>query len=129
MTTRRADEDIEAAVGHYLGEGATDAAVAFVDALEDAKVLIGDYPQLGSTRLAAETGIPEMRTLALRRFPYLAFYTDDADAVRVHRVLHTARDIPLCGVVSRRRCAATSSWTNKISGTCDRNAAPSLPLT
>ena len=94
VTTRRADEDIEAAVDHYLDEGAAEAALAVVDAREDAKVLISGYPQLGSTRLASETGIPEMRTIALRRFPYLAFYTDDADAVRVHRVLHTSRDIP-----------------------------------
>lgn len=94
VTTRRADEDIEAALGHYLSQAATNAALAFVDALEDAKVLIGEHPQLGSTRLASEMDIPEMRTLALRRFPYLAFYTDDADAVRIHRVLHTARDIP-----------------------------------
>ena len=94
VTTKRADQDIEAALDHYLGEGANDAALALVDALEDTKVLIGEHPQLGSTRLAAETDIPEMRTLALRRFPYLAFYTDDADAVRIHRVLHTARDIP-----------------------------------
>jgi toxin ParE1/3/4 len=94
MTTRRADEDIEAALSHYLGQGATDAALALVDALEDAKVLIGEHPQLGSTRLGSEMDIPEMRTIALRRFPYLAFYTDDADAVRIHRVLHTARDIP-----------------------------------
>lgn len=94
VTTRRADEDITAAVEYYLGQGAATAALAFVDALEDAKVLIGEHPQLGSMRLGAEVDIPEIRTLALRRFPYLAFYTDDVDAVRVHRVLHTTRDIP-----------------------------------
>lgn len=94
ITTRRADEDIEAAVDHYLDEDAADAASAFVDALEDAKLLISEFPQLSSARLASETGIAEMRTIALRRLPDLACYTDDADAVRIHRVLHTARDIP-----------------------------------
>ncbi|MGM7669707.1 type II toxin-antitoxin system RelE/ParE family toxin [Microbacterium sp. A93] len=94
VTTRRADEDIAAAIEHYLGQGAPTAALAFVDALEDAKVLMGEHPQLESTRLAAEVDIPELRTMALRRFPYLTLYTDDGDAVRVHRVLHTARDIP-----------------------------------
>jgi toxin ParE1/3/4 len=94
VTTRRADEDIAAAVEHYIGQGASAAALAFVDALEDAKVLIGEHPHLGSTRLGSEVGIPEMRSVPLRRFPYLAFFTSDADAVRVHRVLHTARDIP-----------------------------------
>lgn len=82
------------AIDHYLGEGAADAALALVDALGDVKTLMGEHPQLGSTRLAAKADIPEMRTLGLRRFPYVAFCTEDDDAVRVHRVLHTARDIP-----------------------------------
>ena len=94
MTTKRADQDIEVALDHYLGEGANDVALALVGALEDTKVLIGEHAQLGSVRLAAETDITEMRTLALRRFPYLAFYTDDTDVVHIHRVLHTAGDIP-----------------------------------
>ncbi|MFC7402090.1 type II toxin-antitoxin system RelE/ParE family toxin [Citricoccus sp. GCM10030269] len=94
MTTRRADEDIATAIEHYLGQGVTTAALAFVDSLEDTKVLIGEHPQLGSTRLASAVDLPELRAMALRRFPYLVFYTDDSDVVRVHRVLHTARDIP-----------------------------------
>ena len=94
VTTRRADEDVAAAVDHLVDQGATKAALNFVDALEDATVLIGEHPRLGSTRLGSEVGIPELRTTAVRMFPYLVFYTNDDDAVRVHRVLHTARDIP-----------------------------------
>ena len=93
VTTRRADEDVAAAVDHFVGHGATKAALKFVDAREDAKVLIGEHPQLGSNRLGFEVGIPELRTTAVRRFPYLVFFTNGDDAVRVHRVLHTARDI------------------------------------
>lgn len=94
VTTRRADEDIAAAIEYYIGQGVPTAALALVDALEDAKILMGEHPHLGSTRFAGELDIPELRTMALRRFPHLAFYTDDADSVRVHRLLHTGRDIP-----------------------------------
>lgn len=94
VTTRRADEDIAAAVEHYADQDAIEAALNFVDALKDVVALIGEHPQLGSTRLGSEAGIPELRTTVMRKFPYLVFFTDDDDAVRVHRVLHTARDVP-----------------------------------
>ena len=95
VTTRRANEDIDSAVEHYLAEGAADTALAFVDALEKARDLLGSQPSIGSPRFAVELGMPELRGLALQKFPYVAFYTDDSDAVRIHRILHTRRDIPM----------------------------------
>lgn len=94
VTTRQADTDIESAIDHYLGQGAPQAALGFADTLEDAKVLLSEHPHLGSPRFAVETNIPEIRALALRRFPYIAFYTENTDTIRIHRVLHTAQDIP-----------------------------------
>jgi len=94
VTSRRADSDIESAVDHYLDEGAHEAALDFVDSLDDARSLISAHPTLGSSRFAVETGIDGLRSFALRRFPFVLLYTDDADAVRVHRVLHTSRDLP-----------------------------------
>lgn len=94
VTTRRADEDIEAAVDHYVGEGAVDAALDFVAALEQASDLLARHPAVGSTRFADDTDIDELRALAVQKFPYVVFYTVDADAVRVHRVLHASRDLP-----------------------------------
>lgn len=94
VTTRQADADIEAAIDHYLSQGAAEAAWGFVEILEDTKMLLSEHPHLGSTRFAVETTIPEIRALALQRFPYIAFYTEHIDTIRIHRVLHTARDIP-----------------------------------
>ena len=94
VTTRRADEDIAAAVEHYAGEGAIDAALDLIDAFADATRILVEHPSIGSPALAVATGIAELRSFALARFPYALVYTDDADAVRVHRVLHTSRDIP-----------------------------------
>jgi toxin ParE1/3/4 len=56
---------------------------------------ISEHASIGSPRFAVELAITELRTVALRRFPYLLFYTEDADAVRVHRVLQTRRDLPV----------------------------------
>lgn len=94
VTTRRADEDIHNAVAYYLEVAARDSALHFIDELENAKDLLAEHPSIGSARFAVETAISELRGLALSRFPYVVFYTEDPDAIRVHRVLHTSRDIP-----------------------------------
>jgi toxin ParE1/3/4 len=94
VTTRRADEDIDNAVSHYLAEGHDDAALAFVDELEKARRLLGEHPSFGSQRIAVQTGIPELRGLTLQQFPDIVLYSEDADVVRIHRLLHTSRDIP-----------------------------------
>jgi toxin ParE1/3/4 len=46
----RADQDVQEAVDHYLGEGALQAASGFVDALEQALRHIGLQPATGSPR-------------------------------------------------------------------------------
>lgn len=94
VTTRRADQDIDDAITYYVDAGARDAALGFVDALEKAKDLLEEHPSIGSARFATETDIPDLRGVPLQRYPYIAFCTDDSDAVRVHRVLHTSRDMP-----------------------------------
>ncbi|MGH3691401.1 MAG: type II toxin-antitoxin system RelE/ParE family toxin [Microbacterium sp.] len=93
VTTRRADEDIDGAVTRYLGEAGPRVAIAFIDDLQSAMSRIASYPSLGSARFELVTEIPDIRAFPLRNHPYLAIYTDDPDAVRVHRVLHTRRDI------------------------------------
>lgn len=94
VTTKHADEDIDEAAAQYRLDGGVDVAVRFADALEGAVRVISEFPSIGSTRFATELGIDDLRVQALGRFPDLIFYTDDADAVRVHRVLHEKRDIP-----------------------------------
>ncbi|WP_017202960.1 type II toxin-antitoxin system RelE/ParE family toxin [Microbacterium algeriense] len=93
VTSRRADEDIDGAVTHYLGEAGSQIAIAFIDDLQHAMSRLAAHPALGSARFESVTEIPEIRAFPLRSHPYLIIYTDDPDAVRVHRVLHTRRDI------------------------------------
>ena len=95
VTSASADEDILGAIDYYVLSGAIDAASGFIDALQDAKDLIAEFPAIGSSRFALETQILVLRDVGVKRFPFIIFYTDDADAVRIHRVLHTSRDLPV----------------------------------
>lgn len=90
----RAKRDVEDAIDYYLGENAPEAALGFIDALEQAYKHIGRYPGTGSSRYAHELNLPGLRFWPLRRYPYLLFYVERSDHVDVWRVLHGQRDIP-----------------------------------
>ena len=90
----QAQQDINGAIEHYLQENAGFAALAFIDALEQAFAHLGRHPGMGSLRYSHELGLPGLRCWPLRRYPYLIFYVARADHVDVWRVLHAGRDIP-----------------------------------
>lgn len=91
----RARRDVEDAIGYYLAQGATDAALGLVAALEDAYERIGAHPGIGSTRWGDEMDLPGLRSWPLASYPFAAFYVARADHVDVWRVLHLPRDLPL----------------------------------
>lgn len=89
-----ARDDVEAAVQFYLDEGAEQAALGFLEALEKAYLHIGRNPGTGSPRYAHELDVPGLRFWKLSHFPYLVFYVEQPEHVDVWRVLHEVRDIP-----------------------------------
>jgi toxin ParE1/3/4 len=90
----QAQRDIEDAIAYYLAEGSEQAAMGFVDAIEQAFAHIGRHPTTGSPRYAHELNLPGLRCWPLKRYPYLAFYVERDDHVDVWRILHGQRDIP-----------------------------------
>ena len=90
----RARRDIDEAIEHYLTEAGEPVALAFIDALEDARHRIGEQPASGSLRHAHELDLPGLRFRTVRKFPYLVFYVERETEIDVWRVLHGARDIP-----------------------------------
>jgi toxin ParE1/3/4 len=90
----QAQRDIEDAIAYYLAEGSEQAAMGFVDAIEQALAHIGRHPDTGSPRYAHELNLPGLRCWPLKRYPYLAFYVERDDHVDVWRILHGQRDIP-----------------------------------
>ncbi len=89
-----ANRDVDEAVDHYLSDGADQAALGFIEALEHAYVHIGRHPASGSPRYAHDLNLPGLRFWQLLRYPHLVFYIERADHIDVWRVLHGQRDIP-----------------------------------
>ncbi len=87
-------QDVDEAIGYYLAEGATQAALGLVDALEHACDHLSHHPASGSQRYALELNLPGLRFWPLPCYPYLVFYIERADHVDVWRVLHAQQDIP-----------------------------------
>lgn len=89
-----ANRDVDEAIEHYLSESAEQAALGFIDALEQAYAHIARHPATGSPRYAHELNIPGLRSWSLKRYPYLVFSVEREDHIDVWRVLHGQRDIP-----------------------------------
>lgn len=90
----QARRDVDETVAFYLNEGAEQAALGFIDALETAYTHIGRHPATGSPRYAHELNLQGLRVWPLSRYPYLVFYMERPDHIDVWRVLHGQRDIP-----------------------------------
>ena len=88
-----AQSDTEAAIDHYFREAGLDVALRFIEAVEDAYRAITARPATGSPRYGDELNLPNLRSRALKRFPYLVFYVERADHIDVWRVLHAQRDM------------------------------------
>jgi tripartite-type tricarboxylate transporter receptor subunit TctC/plasmid stabilization system protein ParE len=89
----RADRDADEAIAYYLRENAPDAALGFIDALEQAYGHIGRYPESGSSRYAGVLDLPGLRAWPLKKYPHLVFYLERADHIDVWRI-HGQLDIP-----------------------------------
>ena len=89
-----ADRDVREAVEFYLAEGAPDAALKFIDVLEDAFQQLERHPAIGSTRYAHELDLPGLRCWPLKAYPHIVFYVEREDHLDVWRVLHGGRDVP-----------------------------------
>lgn len=90
----RADRDANDAVAYYLDEDSEQAALGFVDALEQAYGHISRHPATGSPRYGHELNLPGLRFWPMSHYPYLVFYVERADHIDVWRILHGHRDIP-----------------------------------
>jgi toxin ParE1/3/4 len=90
----RAEQDVDEAIDYYLSEDAPEAALGFIDALEQAYRHIGGYPDTGSSRYAGELNLPGLRFWRLKKYPYLVFYVEWSSHIDVWRVLHGMRNIP-----------------------------------
>ena len=54
IARERAEKDVDEAIDYYLSENAPEAALGFIDALEQAYRHIGGHPDTGSSRYAGD---------------------------------------------------------------------------
>ena len=90
-----ANRDIDNAIAYYLSEGAEQAALGFIDSLEQAYARIARHPASGSPGYAHELNLPGLRFWPLAHYPHLVFYIERPAHIDVWRVLHGRRDIPV----------------------------------
>jgi len=90
----RANQDVAEAIAYYVSEGAEQAALGFIDALERAYAHLSRQAATGSPRYAHELHLPGLRSWPLPRYPHLIFYVERNDHIDVWRVLHGQRDVP-----------------------------------
>ncbi|WP_083914630.1 type II toxin-antitoxin system RelE/ParE family toxin [Ilumatobacter nonamiensis] len=84
--------DLESASGYYVAEADVATAIRFVDAVEATARRIGRNPRFGSLRFAYELSVPDLRVVAVGKFPYLLFSLERETSVDVWRLLHSSRD-------------------------------------
>ena len=89
----RAQEDLAAALDHYRFEAGSEVVTRFADAVIERLNLLARQPQPGSRSHALTLDIDGLRSIQLRRFPYLFFYVEYDESVEVVRLLHNRRDI------------------------------------
>jgi toxin ParE1/3/4 len=87
--------DIDDAINHYLSENAEQAALDFIDRLEQSYSHISEYPATGSPLYAHELNLPGLRFWPITKYPQLVFYIEQSQHIDVWRVLHGERDIPV----------------------------------
>lgn len=90
----RADAEIDE-LADYIASDSLEAAMRFLDAVQQAFARIGEQPGIGSKRYAH---LPLLEGLQVWPVPgfekHLVFYVERGQYIDVLRVLHGARDIP-----------------------------------
>lgn len=83
--TREALADLDQ-ISSYLAQQNTAVAAAFLNAIESVAERLARFPAS-----AQETKMPGIRAAPVLRYPYIVFYSVEADDVVIHYVRHAAR--------------------------------------
>lgn len=88
-----AREDFVSTYRQYLLDAGPDVADRFSAVVDQAVTTISESPGVGSLRYAEILELPGLRYTAPKRFPYLIFYLEHSQLLRVERLLHASNDI------------------------------------
>lgn len=88
-----AREDFIDTYRQYLLDAGSEVANRFSDMVDEAVTTISESPAVGPLHYAEILDLPGLRYIAPQHFPYLIFYIEHPQLLRVERMLHTSSDI------------------------------------
>ncbi len=84
-----------AEIALYLGRDDPDLVGRFLEGVDETCERLAHAADAGSPFEFAPASIPDMRHVPVKHFPkHYVFYRIAGSVVRIHRVLHSARDLP-----------------------------------
>ncbi|MEK7793607.1 MAG: type II toxin-antitoxin system RelE/ParE family toxin [Candidatus Hydrogenedentota bacterium] len=87
-----AEADLDA-ISFYLAQSGLDAALRFLDKVEETTQLISQHPDVGARPAGPRSESRSTRFLRIKGFQaYLLFYEREDDSLYVIRVVHSAQD-------------------------------------
>ena len=89
-----AKKDVDKIVEDTVRDFVLDFSLKIINELEKSFIRIKKYPQLGSLRIGHKIGFEGLRSLALKKAPFIIFYLDNDESIRVFRILHQKQHIP-----------------------------------
>ena len=96
FTKRQAEKDTNE-IWFYIAQDNPQAAEAFLDAVEQASIILSITPEIGSLRYFYHPELQGLRFYPLNKFEkYLLFYraVEEEKVVEIVRIVHGARDLP-----------------------------------
>jgi toxin ParE1/3/4 len=99
---RFAVEDEEEIVHYYEQTSSEQAALGFINALDQAFSQLSRYPHMGSPRPEYDLELDGIRSWPLKKFPHLIYYKIKTDHIELWRILQPKRDIVQTMLPSQR---------------------------
>ena len=93
--SHRAEDDLEELFLYYLLNGGETPAAQFLEAFDEVRRLLVDYPEIGVVRPWTDPRLRGIHTLPMKR-PFrniLILYEPTAEGVYIVRVVHGARQL------------------------------------
>ncbi len=81
-------------IADYISNNNVDAAMRFLDRMEDTIAFLAANPHIGQTYFPTKESIPALRVWPIDGFRnHLIFFRPNDDGIEIVRVLHGARDL------------------------------------
>lgn len=89
VISKQADHEIQEIVRYYAGHNAK----RFITELKESLRIISRFPFIGSTFVGEAVAIPQIRSVAMKCFPYMLIYNIEGKTLTLELAVHGKRDL------------------------------------